>query len=194
MPKFPLHKKGFITVSAALTLFFTLPFASSVYIQQSTSDQIYKTAESVPEKNVALVLGAAAYPTSLSDILVDRMETAIELYETEKVQKLILSGAPNEVEGMKEYALKREVEENDLIEDPKGLNTLASVRNASDISELIIVTQAFHLPRALFMAKHLGIDAVGVASDRRTYAKIFDFKKREVLATSKAMMDLFLFK
>ncbi|MBN2096586.1 YdcF family protein [Candidatus Peregrinibacteria bacterium] len=194
MNKISLCKKGFVTVSATLALFLSLPFASTVYIQQSTLDRIYETVESAPEKNVALVLGAAAYPTSLSDILADRMETAIELYETEKVQKLILSGAPNEVEGMKKYALERGVEENDLIEDPKGLNTLASIRNASDISELIIVTQAFHLPRALFIAKHLGISAVGIASDRRTYAKIFDFKKREVLATSKAMMDLFILK
>jgi len=192
MNKISLCKKGFITVSATLALFLSLPFASSVYIQQSTADRVYQTAESAPERNVALVLGAAAYPSYLSDILVDRMETAIELYETEKIQKLILSGAPNEVEGMKQYALDRGVEENDLIEDPEGLNTLASVRNASDISELTIVTQAFHLPRALFIAKHLGVNAVGVASDRRTYTKIFDFKKREVLATSKAMIDLFV--
>ncbi len=194
MNKITLCKKGFITVSAILALFLSLPFASSIYIHQQTEDRIYDTVESVPEKNVAMVLGAAAYPSYLSDVLIDRMETAIELYETEKVQKLILTGAPNEVEGMKEYALERGVEENDLIEDSEGVNTLASIRNASDISELIIVTQAFHLPRALFIARHVGIDAVGVASDRRTYAKIFDFKKREILATSKAMMDLFVFK
>jgi SanA protein len=194
MKKFSFYKKGFVTVSTMLALFLSFPFASSIFIQHQTADQIYKTAEEVPEKNVALVLGAAAYPAYLSDILQDRMETAIELYETEKVQKLILTGAPNEVEGMKEYALEREVEENDLIEDSEGVNTLASIRNASDISELIIVTQSFHLPRALFMARHLGIDAIGVASDRRTYTKIFEFKKREILATSKAMIDLFVFK
>lgn len=187
-------QKGFVTIGAMLILLLSLPFASSVYIQQSTADQIYETVEEVPGKNVALVLGAAAYPAYLSDVLVDRMETAIELYEMEKVQKLILSGAPNEAKGMKKYALGRGVEENDLIEDPEGLNTLASLRNASDISELIIVTQVFHLPRALFIARHVGVDAVGVASDRRTYAKIFDFKKREILATSKAMFDLFIFK
>jgi len=176
-----------------LALFLSFPFASSIVIQHQTVDWIYETVEEVPKKNVALVLGAAAYPSYLSDILVDRMETAIELYENEKVQKLILSGAPNEVEGMVEYALERGVEENDIIEDSEGLNTLASIRNTSDISELIIVTQAFHLPRALFIARHLGIDAIGVASDRRTYAKIFEFKKREILATSKAMLDLFVF-
>ena len=194
MNKISLCQKGFATVGAMLILFLSLPFASSVYIQQSTADRIYKTVEEVPNKNVALVLGAAAYPAYLSDVLVDRMETAIELYKAEKVQKLILSGAPNEVEGMKKYALEREVEENDLIEDPEGLNTLASLRNASDISELIIVTQAFHLPRALFIARHVGTDAIGVTSDRRTYIKIFDFKKREILATSKAMIDLFILK
>jgi SanA protein len=64
--------------------------------------------------------------------------------------------------------------------------------NASHISEMIIVTQGFHLPRALFMARHFGIEAIGLTSDRREYLKIYDFKKREVLASTKAMLDLFI--
>lgn len=184
-------KKGFVTVSTALMIFLSLPFASSIFIHHQAGDKIYEIVEEVPEKNVALVLGAAAYPAYLSDVLIDRMETAIELYEAEKVQKLILTGAPNEVEGMKEYAIERGVEENDLIEDPEGLNTLASIKNADHISEMVIITQAFHLPRALFIARHFDIDAVGMVSDKRSYANIFDFKKREILASTKAMLDLY---
>ena len=190
--KFCFCKKGFITAGTVFVLMLSLPFASSILMRQQTSDLIYKTTEEVPEKNAALVLGAAAYPAYLSDVLQDRMDTAIELYEAEKVQKLILTGAPNEVEGMVEYALEKGVEENDLIEDPEGLNTLKSIQNADHVKEMIIVTQAFHLPRAIFVARHLGIDAIGMASDRRSYTKIFDFKKREILASTKAMLDLFV--
>jgi len=176
----------------ALMLMICLPFASSIWMRQRTEGLIYQTAEEAPEKNVALVLGAAAYPSRLSDILQDRMDTAIELLKSEKVQKLILSGAPNEAEGMKKYAIKNGVAENDIIEDTKGLSTLESIQNAENTKEMIIVTQLFHMPRALFIAHHFGINAVGVTSDKRTYIKIFDFKEREILASSKAMVDLLL--
>ncbi|MFC1732886.1 vancomycin high temperature exclusion protein [candidate division KSB1 bacterium] len=176
-----------------LILMFSMPFASSIFIKQQAGHLIYKTIEELPEKNVALVLGAAAYPSYLSDALQDRMDTAIELYEVEKVQKLIMTGAPNEVEGMVSYALENGVEENDIIEDPEGINTLASMQNADHIKEMIIITQFYHLPRALFIARHFGIDAIGFASDKRSYTKLFEFKKRELLASTKAMLDLFVF-
>ncbi len=193
MKKLIFCKKGFVTVGAVFLLILSLPFASSVFVQHQTADLIHQGIDEVPEKNITMILGAAAYPSRLSDILQDRMDTAIELYEAEKTQKLLLTGAVNEVKGMKQYALDKGVEENDLIEDPKGLNTFASMKNAQDISEMIIVTQKYHLPRALFMAKHFGIDAVGLTSDKRSYAKIFEFKKREVLAVTKAMLDMFVF-
>lgn len=182
--------KGFITAGTLFAVMLSMPFASSIVMQQQTADLIYESIDEVPEKNVAMVLGAAAYPTRLSDILQDRMDAGIELHEADKVTKLILTGAPNEVEGMKEYALEKGISENDIIEDPEGLNTLASIKNAEDISEMIIVTQNYHLPRALFIARYLGIDAVGYASDKRSYEKIFEFKSREILASSKAMMEL----
>jgi len=53
------------------------------------------------------------------------------------------------------------------------------------------VTQNFHLPRAVFMARHLGLDAIGVSADRHEYLKIYDFEQRELFASTKAMMDLF---
>jgi SanA protein len=187
-------KKGFTTIGAILFMMFSLPGVSSTLIKLQTVDAIYEVAEEVPEANVALVLGAAAYPTRMSDILKDRVDSAIELYNSDKITKIIMSGAPNEVEKMVEYALSQGVEENDLIEDPEGLNTFASIKNAGNISKLIIVSQKYHLPRALFIANNFGIESYGFASDRHSYDKIFDFKVRELLATSKVMMDLFFSK
>lgn len=168
-----------------------MPMVSSLLIKLQTVDSIYETVEEVPEANVALVLGAAAYPNGISDVLKDRLDTAIELYKADKITKIIMSGAPNEVEKMVEYALNNEIEENDLIEDPEGVSTFDSLKNANHISELIIVTQKYHLPRALFIARYLGIKSYGLTSDKHSYAKIFEFKKRELLATSKAVLDLF---
>lgn len=185
-------KKGFITAGAILTILFSMPFASSILIKYQTSDLIYSKLENVPKKDAALVLGAAVYPSGLSDILQDRVDSAIELYKAKKVTGLIMSGSKNESEGMAFYATQRGVKANDIIKDPNGIDTISSVKNARNTKEIIIVTQSFHLPRAIFLARHFGINAVGFSADKRDYTKIFDFKKRELLATSKAVMDVIL--
>lgn len=173
-------------------LFLSMPFVSSIYVKIWTVGRMYQSAETVPAKDSALVLGAAAYGKRLSDVLQDRVDTAIELYKDKKVEKLIMSGAPNETVAMKLYAIEKGIPNEDVIEDPKGLNTLASVQNAIDRNEsLIIVTQRFHLARALFMADHYNIDAVGLTADRQEYGKLYEFRKRELLATSKMMLNLF---
>lgn len=190
--KFSLHKKGFVTAGTLAVLLLSFPFAASLFMRQGAQPFLYASASSTPARETALVLGAAAYPSRLSDILQDRMDTAIELLKAGKIKTLLLSGAPNEVEKMAEYALDQGLKADDLEQDPEGLNTLASVQNAAkNHKSLTIVTQNFHLPRAIFMARQLEIDAVGVSADRHEYTKIFDFKKRELLASSKAILDLY---
>lgn len=186
------RKKGFITLGAFATLVLTFPFAASVFMRQMTLPYLYTSVSNTPTQNVALVLGAAAYPTRLSDILKDRVDTAIELYKADKAKILLMSGAPNEVEKMVEYAQEQGVKAQDIEKDPEGLNTMASVENAAkNHQSLAIVTQNFHLPRAVFIAQQLGIEAIGVSADRHEYIKQFDFERRELLASAKAMFDLF---
>jgi SanA protein len=187
-------KKGLITAGMLINLFFCMPFAASIFIWNSTDDLIYKNISDAPKMESVLVLGAAAYPSRLSDVLQDRVDTAIDIYKAEKASKIIMSGAPNEAEGMAKYAVKKGVPEGDIIQDTKGLDTMSSVINAKKAGSLIIVSQRYHLPRALFIAKHYGMDAIGVPADRHEYTKIFDFKKRELLASSAAMAELFLTK
>ena len=99
---------------------------------------------------------------------------------------------PGQILHRAEYALKQGVKKEDVKQDPKGLNTLASVENAAkDHKALIIVTQNFHLPRAIFIARQLGIVATGLSADKHEYLKRFDFERRELLASTKAMIDLF---
>ena len=153
----------------------------------------YEKADEIPQKEIGLVLGAAAYPSRLSDILRDRMDTAIELFEAGKISMMVMSGAPNEAEAMKDYAIEHKIPETALTTDETGLNTMASIRNIAGLNRsVIIVTQQFHLPRALFIANTMGIDAVGMIADKTDYIKIFEFKTRELLATSKAILDIFV--
>lgn len=185
-------KKGFVSIGAVLILMLATPFLGSAIIGFQASDQIYESIEEIPAKDMALVLGAAAYPSRLSDVLKDRVDTAIELYEDKKVGTLLMSGSENEVQAMKAYALENGVPEEVVAEDSNGLNTMASVQNASKLNKsLIIVTQAFHLPRALFIANVQGLDAIGMVADRHVYIKIVEFEAREILATSKAILDIF---
>lgn len=186
-------KKGFISIGTILALMLATPFMGTAFIGAQTADQIYEDIETIPQKEVGLVLGAAAYGNRLSDILRDRVDTGIELYKAEKISVLVMSGSQKEVKAMKDYAIKNAVPEEAVIEDITGLNTMASVKNAAELQRsLIIVTQKYHLPRALFIANTQGIDVVGMTADKHEYIKIEEFKNREVLATSKAILEIFV--
>jgi len=190
-----MNKKGLITVATLLFLSLASPFAGTAIIRLQTADQIYNTVDQIPQKEIALVLGAAVHGDKLSDILRDRVETAIELYKAEKISALIMSGGPHEAIAMKKYAVNEGIPEDSVIEDSTGLNTLASIKSASELERsMIIVTQEYHLPRALFIANTLGLDATGIIADKIPYLRINDFKQREIWATSKAVLDLFILK
>jgi SanA protein len=133
-------------------------------------------------------------------MLRDRVETAVQLYETGKVQKLLLSGdnsslAYNEPGAMMAYAIERGVPAEDIQPDYAGLRTYDTCYRAHAIFGLesaLLVTQDFHLPRALFTCTALGIDVVGVAADRRVYhpRSVAWSEIREVPATLVALVDV----
>jgi len=188
-----MNKKGLITIGTLLVMMLATPFLGSTVISVQTADQIYESVEEIPQKELALILGAAAYGDRLSDILRDRVDTGIELYKAEKVSILVMSGALNEVEAMKKHAIGKNVPEEAITGDIYGINTMASVKNIAELGRsTTIVTQKYHLPRALFIANTQGIDAVGMVADKHEYIKIQEFKTRELLATSKAILDIFV--
>ena len=148
-----------------------------------------------------LVLGAGLRSDgSPSSMLQDRVQVACELYAAmqgeERVVPLLMSGDHtgdyNEVAAMKELAIRLGVPSEDIFLDHEGYSTYESLCRAREVygaRRVLIVTQEFHLPRALFIARELGMDAVGVASDLRPYAKAFLQDGREMLARYK---DLFV--
>lgn len=143
-----------------------------------TENMIFAKTADVPVKQAALVLGARVYAEERpSPILEDRLATALELYQSKKVQKLLVSGDHgrtdyDEVRAMRKYFTDRGVPAADVFMDHAGFDTYDSVYRARDVFQaesLVIVTQEFHLPRALYIAKRLGIDAAGIVADRREY-------------------------
>ncbi len=153
--------------------------------------------EESPRAEVALVLGALVHRSGrVSNILADRLDFGIELYKNGKVEKLLLSGDNgqkdyDEVNAMKTYASTHEVFIEDIFMDHAGFSTYESIYRARDIfraKKIIIVTQEYHLYRAIYIARKLGIDAYGVPADKHYYPKIRIFKMREGLARFKDYM------
>jgi len=147
---------------------------------------------------VAIVLGAGVRADGKpSDALADRLEQAVELYLAGKARKLLLTGDHgtrdyDETNCMRRWVLARGVREEDVFCDHAGFSThdsLARARQVFGIERAIVVTQAFHLPRALYTAAELGIEAQGVACDRREYQKGLWYALREMGSRAKAFVQ-----
>ncbi len=130
---------------------------------------------------------------SLSHMLRDRLERGTELYKQEAAPKIIMSGDHgqvdyDEVNAMKQYAIENGVPSEDVFMDHAGFSTYETVYRARDIFEaekVIIVTQEYHLYRALYIAKQLGVEAYGVSADLNRYAGQSMRDLREILARNK---------
>jgi SanA protein len=174
------------------------PFALRWWVDQRYKKLIY-TIEAVPPRKVAIVYGAGITTDGRPlAALADRVWTATELYKAGKVQKLLMSGDNryieyNEPEAMRQYALVQGVPDEDIVLDYAGRRTYDTCYRAGyifGVEEAILVTQWFHLDRALYTCDKLGIDAVGVAADRRDYYLARFWWVRELAAVSRAWLDL----
>lgn len=177
-----------------------LPLVWQSWVQNQYGQSIY-TVETVAPQRVAIVLGARVYSSGrLSGMLRDRVETAVALYKAGKVQKILMTGdnsSPhyNEPGAMKEHAVALGVPAEDIQPDYGGLRTYDScyrARSIFGVDSAIVVTQAFHLPRALYLCDQLGVSAIGVVADRRVYdpRSVAWSETREVPATLTALLDV----
>ncbi len=167
-------------------------------------DRIITNINSLDTRNwlnprVAVVFGASVYGNgALSPILADRVETAIELYRARKVDRILVSGdarhpSYNEPKAMYEYLVGHDVLPKDVIVDTSGRSTYETCLRAKEafgLTRAVLVSQGFHLSRALFIANQLGLDAVGMAGDMRTEQKIDYLGVREWAAEVKAYLNL----
>lgn len=178
-----------------LILFFVLLIF--IIIKVKTRAYIYNSVEDVPHAQAAVILGAAIKKDgTLSPILQDRVKAAIKLYQAKKVEKILVSGdnstvSHNEVNPVRKYLLDNGVLDEDIFLDHAGFDTYSSMYRARDVfkaESITIVTQSFHLPRSIFIAHALGIDANGFNADNGHY-KLNNYL-REMLANVKAVFNL----
>ncbi len=158
-------------------------------------------AKDAPEVPVAIIFGAGLRRDgSPTPILRDRVNKGVELYQSGKVSKLLMSGDNrsfnyDEPGAMRTYALSLGVPEQDIVIDYAGLRTYDTCYRAKQIfgiQQAILVTQNFHLPRAVYTCNALGIQATGVATEGYTYRRfsLAFWNLRESLATLQAFVDV----
>lgn len=198
----PGYFRGLFLIFGLFVLVASFPFVWNRWVDHNYSADIY-SLEEAPADRVAIVYGAAVYRNGrLSPMLQDRVDTAIALYNAGKVERLLFSGdnsspAYNEPGRMLEYAMSRGVPAGAIQPDYGGWRTYDTcyrARHIFQVESAILVTQEFHLPRALFTCRSLGVEVVGVAADQRSYhpVSLAWSENREFLANMRALADVII--
>ena len=179
--------KGLLGTGAVTGALF---LACSVYVDRRYADRIAGPAD-VPSAPVAVVFGAGLAPNSEpSVVLAERLDMAIALYRAHKVSKLLVSGDNSEryhdeTGVMRRYALEQGLPPGDVLSDRAGVSTYDTclrARQVFGVERAILVTQRFHLPRALYIANSVGIDASGVPADGQRPQDDLTYAARELLS------------
>lgn len=182
-----------------LCLFFLLTILGILAVVHSYGRQYIFEIEKLPRDcDVVIVLGAGVRPDgNPCDLLADRIDTGVKIYLEGVCRSILLTGDNsgelyNEVAVMKNWIMKKDVEnaidEHKILIDNCGLCTYDSMYRAKylfDVNKVIISTNRYHLPRAIYIARKMGLEAYGVASDLRTYDRMKKYMRREILAQIK---------
>ena len=176
---------AFVLINAAMVS------GEQTYMHASVAD--------LPERAVVIVPGAAVLRSgALSAVFLDRANAAVAIYHAGKARKILVSGdngteEHNEVDPARKYLVSMGVQPADIYLDHAGFDTYSTMYRAREIfgvTEAIVATQSFHLPRALFIAHSLGLDAVGYRSDN--VHLLARNEVRESFARVKAVLEVIL--
>lgn len=196
-------KRLFITLFLLGALGAITVIAFNLITHVTYADRLYPSTVDVPADSprVAIVFGAGLTRSGgPTPVLYDRVATAVDLYQRGLIDKLLLTGDNrfvnyNEPEAMRQTALKLGVPDSALVLDYAGRRTYDScyrARSIFGVERAILVTQAFHLDRAMYLCASFGIDSIGVMADRREYAASSEtwWSIREAAATVAAWLDV----
>jgi vancomycin permeability regulator SanA len=188
-----------------LTILMVMAFAIMVIVvsvvQMLYASRIQSNIARVQNKPIAIVLGASVKRDHTpSDALRDRILSAVELYDQGFVDKILMSGDDgefhiDEISVMIDTAMEAGVPSEDIWSDGHGYRTYESCSRAIheyQITEAVIVTQRFHIARALFLCNQLGIDAIGYVADKQSYERNFYFWARDLVSSAKAFWDIYI--
>ncbi|MEM1168066.1 MAG: ElyC/SanA/YdcF family protein [Cyanobacteria bacterium P01_H01_bin.35] len=201
LPKLLLLNQRLILWLLVLTILL-IPLALNFYVRVATSKYRYKNLEKVPAKPIAIVFGAGVWADGTpTPMLADRVQGAVNLYKIGSIKKILMTGdnsTPNynEVKAMQEYAINQGVSVENITLDYAGFSTYESCYRAKEIfgiTQAVLVTQNYHLPRAVYTCRQLGVDALGLGT--QDWGKFRNdsmrrYSIREFLAVLKALLEV----
>ena len=198
--KYKILMRALLCLAALILVGLVAVIGINGYVTSSVSSRIItpEEAQELTDVDCILVLGCLVKDNGTpSDMLHDRLRRGVELYQTTMVPKLLMSGDHgrtnyDEVAAMKQFAVDADVPSSDVFMDHAGFSTYESIYRARDIfkaDKIIIVSQEYHLYRALYIAEQLGIEAYGVSADYRNYSGQTGRDLREVLARVKDVLS-----
>jgi len=192
-------KKWLIMFGSLLLAGVCVFLGIQLLVTQTAKSYILKDVEDLPESDAVMVLGAFVFKSGRpSDLLADRLDYGFEVYSAGKAKKIIVSGDHgqhdyDEVNSMKDYLMEKGVPREDIFLDHAGFNTYDSMYRAKavfGVETLLVSTQEFHIDRAVYIARSMGIDAYGYpCDDKPKYYPMTQLKLRESLARVKAVLD-----
>ena len=188
-------KKIIKYVVIVLIIMILIFLAINFYVKLSTKKQIIDNNDysNLEDIDCIIILGAGIWGDKPSPMLEDRLLEGISLYENNVSKKIIMSGDHgreeyDEVNIMKKFAIEKGVPSENIFMDHAGFSSYESIYRAKEIfgaNKIVIVTQKYHLYRALYIANQLGIEAYGVGADPRQYVGATYRELREILARNK---------
>ncbi|MDP2624726.1 MAG: ElyC/SanA/YdcF family protein [Candidatus Peregrinibacteria bacterium] len=191
-----------LVVASILGIFTLSLFAA--YVVSEGKSLIYVSDEYMSSYPVGIVFGAGIKNDGTpSDILKDRLITAATLYQAGVLDKILVSGDNSqenydEPQAMFDYLVQTwGIPEEDIVRDYAGRRTYDTCARAHEIwgiEEALLITQGYHLPRALFICNAMGIDSLGFSATRQTYAGEKWYKTREIIAIHVAILDVYILK
>ena len=192
----------FIFFGFLIVLFIVI--ITNVWVVQSTASSVFDSIEDIPEGRVGLVLGTShkLMDGTPNPFFEQRIAAAAKLYEQNKVRHIIVSGDNrtkyyNEPHEMQKALIRKGVPSKSITLDYAGLRTLDSVVRSKEIfdqEQLIIITQPFHVYRAIFISNYYGIDALALLIEEPNISFSLRVRVREYIARTLAVFDLYLFK
>lgn len=178
--------------------------ACNIIISRFAKEKLYSSVEVIPENKCGLMLGTSKYLSKgkPNPYFTARVKAASQLYHADKIRFLIISGdnrhaSYNEPREMRRALVAEGVPDSVIFSDYAGFRTFDSVIRAKEIfgqTQITIITQPFHNMRAVFIAKHFGMDAIGFNAEDVSAAHGFKTQLREVFARTKVFLDIYILK
>lgn len=197
----PRHRRLEVALATAVTLTLGPILVGLLHAGWASEGRLYDVSDDVPARDVIMVLGAQAHPSRPSRFLAARLEVAVRLFNEGKGKVILVTGANTaasnyETQVMEDYLVSRGIPASQIVQDVAGFDTYDSCIRARDVfgvRELTLVSQPYHLPRAVATCRALGVDAIGVGepATQQNWPPIYLRNElREFLAVVKMDLDL----